>query len=98
MLRGDLAVAGIPYLDEAGCVFDFHAIRGLFVTALIEAGVNIKTVQKLARHSSAALTLDRYAWVQGLNLAAAVELLPPPPKPTPEQLARISHQRWKPDA
>jgi integrase len=84
MLRGDLAVAGIPYLDDAGCVFDFHAIRGLFVTALIEAGVNIKTVQKLARHSSEALTLDRYARVQGLNLAAAVEQLPRLPKPAPE--------------
>jgi len=81
MLRLVLAAAGIAYLDDAGCVFDFHAIRGLFVTALIDAGVGIKTVQKLARHSTAALTLERYARVQAANLVAAVESLPPLPQP-----------------
>jgi len=59
------------------------------VAALIETGVNMKRVQKLARHSWAALTLDRYARVQGLNLAAAVEQLPTLPMPAPEQPAGV---------
>jgi hypothetical protein len=39
----------------------FHMLRHFFVTALISKGVNIKVVQTLAGHHSAAFTLDQYA-------------------------------------
>lgn len=60
MLRRDLEAAGIPYTTEAGTV-DFHALRGSYVTHLIQSGADIKTVQMLARHSTPSLTLSRYA-------------------------------------
>jgi integrase len=49
MLRLDLAEAGIPYRDEAGRVFDFHATRGQFISELARQGVHPKTAQVLAR-------------------------------------------------
>jgi integrase len=38
----------------------WHSLRKAFVTQLIRSGADVKTVQRLARHSSAALTLDVY--------------------------------------
>src|SRR5205085_863821 len=40
MLRVDLETAGIPYRDDAGRVFDFHATRGQFITRLAKSGVH----------------------------------------------------------
>ena len=39
----------------------FHMLRHLFVTALIQSGVNAKVAQTLAGHHSASFTLDQYA-------------------------------------
>jgi len=76
MLRFDLKRAGIRYRDQAGRVFDFHALRGQFVSNLIRAGVPAKTVQVLARHSTASLTLERYARVLQADLWDATRTLP----------------------
>lgn len=75
MLRLDLEAAGIPHTTDAG-VIDFHALRGSFITLLIAAGHDPKTVQSLARHKQIALTMDIYARVVGANTAAALVSLP----------------------
>jgi integrase len=76
ILREDLAAAGIAYLDEAGRVYDFHALRHQFITDLAAAGVHPKDAQALARHSTITLTMDRYTHVRHANLQAALDKLP----------------------
>lgn len=76
MLRVDLAEAGIPYEDEAGHVFDFHAIRHFYITELVRSGVYPKLAQSLARHSTITLTMDRYAHVEASECRQALFGLP----------------------
>lgn len=59
-LREDLALAEIPFADDEGRVFDFHSFRVQFVSSLVRAGVDPRTVQRLARHSTPNLTLGVY--------------------------------------
>ena len=75
MLRADLKAAGIPATTDDG-VIDFHSLRHSYVTWLIANGANVKVVQLLARHSTASLTLDRYAHASLDDRAAAVDSLP----------------------
>jgi integrase len=75
MLRVDLEAAGIPYETKDG-VCDFHSLRAVYVTELAEAGVDIKSLQTLARHSTPVLTMNVYAKARKPALAAAVEKLP----------------------
>ena len=42
MVRVDLKAAGIPFADADGRVFDFHAMRGQFISNLEAAGVTLK--------------------------------------------------------
>lgn len=63
-LRKDQQDAGIPYRDEQGHYRDFHSLRSLYVTRLLNAGVPIHDVQRLARHSTPVLTLAVYAKTQ----------------------------------
>ena len=72
MVRGDLAEAGLPYADGLGRDFDFHALRGQFVTGLARAGVHPAEAQKLARHSDVRLTMNRYTRTTHREMAAAV--------------------------
>jgi integrase len=76
LVRHDLAAAGIPYVDEDGAVFDFHALRGQFITMLAKNGVHPKVAQFLARHSSIGLTMDHYTDASVLDLAGALDALP----------------------
>src|SRR5215472_13523565 len=76
MVRADLETVGIPYHDEGGRVFDFHALRHQFISSLEAAGVHPKVAQILARHSSITLTMDRYTHLGLLNQTAALEMLP----------------------
>jgi integrase len=78
MLRADLAAAGIPYLDARGRRFDFHSLRGQFVTALARAGVQLQHAQKLARHSTPALTANHYTRLELTELATEIERIPAP--------------------
>ncbi len=64
------------YRDESGRVADFHAFRHTFISNLVAAGVHPKTAQKLARHSTITLTMDRYTHVANEALNLAVKLLP----------------------
>ena len=76
MLRSDLKAAGIDYTDEAGRVFDFHALRHQFISSLAAAGVHPKVAQQLARHSTITLTMDRYTHVALAEVAGALDRLP----------------------
>jgi hypothetical protein len=78
MLRADLADAGIPYIVEGpdGPLHaDFHALRHSYITALGRNGVDLRTAQELAGHSSPVLTA-RYMHVRLHDLAGSVKKLP----------------------
>ena len=47
-------------LDSESKRIDFHALRHTCGTWLAQAGVDIKTVQSIMRHSTIVLTMDRY--------------------------------------
>jgi integrase len=64
------------YRDDAGRVADFHALRHTFISNLASGGVHPKTAQRLARHSTITLTMDRYTHLRRDDLAAALDVLP----------------------
>lgn len=72
MLQKDLAEAGIPFKDH-GKVFDFHALRGQFITGLARAGTPLQLAQKLARHSDPKLTSTVYTQWEEEEMRKAVE-------------------------
>jgi integrase len=81
MIRLDLAAAGIPYVDDAGRVYDFHSIRHQFISDLAAAGVHPKAAQELARHSTITLTMNHYTHLGIRDRAAALDRLPPMDRP-----------------
>lgn len=76
MLRIDLEAADIPYRDESGRVFDFHALRSQFITGLARARVSLIEAQKLARHSTPNLTVQHYTHLELEELGEAADKLP----------------------
>jgi integrase len=58
MLKYDLARAGITAADPAGRVVDMHSLRHGFITMLAKAGIPLKTLMSLTRHSDPQLTLN----------------------------------------
>lgn len=56
---------------------DFHALRHTYLSRLGRSGVSAKVMQMLARHSTVELTIGRYTHAKMLDLAGAVEKLPP---------------------
>ena len=68
----------LVYRDRRGFYADFHSLRHTFITRLVQAGVMPKDAKELARHSTIALTIDRYAHVTQKDLAAAVAKLSGP--------------------
>jgi integrase len=78
MLRIDLEAAGIPYAVEGpdGPLYaDFHALRHSYLTLGGRAGIDLRTLQELAGHSTPTLTA-RYSHRRLYDLAGAVEKLP----------------------
>jgi integrase len=78
MLRIDLDAAGIPYAVEGpdGPLYaDFHSLRHSYLTLLGRGGVDLRTAQELAGHSTPILTA-RYSHRRLYDLAGAVEKLP----------------------
>lgn len=84
LLEADLAVAGVPYKVEVHgqpIYFDFHSLRHWFVSwAANSPGISPKTLQVLARHSTAQLTIDVYAKAQTREIQATIASLPDPSK------------------
>lgn len=52
--------------------FHFHMLRHSFITNLVENGVNVKTVQELARHSNINTTMSVYTHIQEEQKKAAI--------------------------
>lgn len=77
LLKVDLAAAGIPYVDAAGDYADCHALRHTFITRLGRAGIPVKAMQVLARHSDPRLTIGRYAHASDSDLRAGAESAAP---------------------
>src|SRR5262249_29771638 len=78
MMRVDLEAAGIPYEVEGpdGPLYaDFHALRHTYLTLGGRAGIDLRTLQELAGHSTPNLTA-RYSHRRLHDLAGAVEKLP----------------------
>ena len=67
-----LKKAGIPVTTKAGWL-DFHVLRVAYINMLIEAGVDPKTLQALARHSTLELTMNVYARTVDDKLRQGVE-------------------------
>ena len=63
---------------EAIISADVHSLRVTYGTELVEAGVDIRAVQRLMRHKSATVTMQFYARVRQANLRPAVESVPLP--------------------
>ena len=63
-------------IDDAGFVFDFHALRHTFITNLVRSGVHPKVAQRLARHSTITLTMDRYSHVDDDEQRSGLSKLP----------------------
>jgi len=59
-----------PYRDDAGKVFDFHALRHTFIANVGRSGVPFRTQQELARHSTPVLTSGSAHWFKQDKLAA----------------------------
>jgi integrase len=70
--RCDLELAGIPYVDDRGRVFDFHALRNTFCTLLQANGVPLREAMELMRHSDQKLTTKIYTDAGHLPLRASV--------------------------
>mgnify|MGYP001028752513 CR=1 FL=1 len=66
----------LQYEDSSGRVADFHATRHTYVSAIVAGGASVKTAQKLARHSTPALTIGRYSHARLHDLTGALEALP----------------------
>ena len=86
MLRTDLKAAGIEWKNDEGQRIDFLALRTTLVTQLVRAGVTLATAQRLARHSTPALTAKNYTRLELSDLAGSVAILTAPSS-SPETLA-----------
>lgn len=78
MLRADLEAVGIPYAVEGpdGPEYaDFHALRHSFLTMGGRSGIDLRTLQELAGHSTPTLTA-RYMHVRLRDAAGAVDKMP----------------------
>lgn len=62
--------------NAAGEVFDFHATRHTYISAIVAGKPSVKTAQELARHSSPVLTIGRYSHARLHDLTAALDALP----------------------
>ncbi len=73
MLRADLKAAEIEHRDADGRVLDLHSLRHTYITRLVASRATVKEAQRLARHSTATLTIDRYAHVEQSAVRLALE-------------------------
>jgi site-specific recombinase XerD len=80
----------LAYVSASGEVFDFYAQRGQMLTALEQAGVSLKTLQALARHSRVETTLKHYTRKPRLaDTRAALDALPELPPNRTEMPADV---------
>ena len=70
--RKDLAAADIPFENARGERADFHALRKTYGTMLTLAGVGLRTVMELMRHSDMRLTAKTYTDANMLPVSDAM--------------------------
>jgi len=76
----------LTYVNADGEVYDFYAQRGQMITTLEQAGVSLKTLQTLGRHSRVETTMTHYARKPKLaDTRAALDPLPSLPTSSPEK-------------
>lgn len=66
----------LVYRDDAGHVLDFQAFRHTDISRLAQGGVHPSVAQRLARHSTITLTMDRYTHTLRGDLWRALDALP----------------------
>ncbi len=71
-LKCDLVKAGISATTDSGKA-SWHSLRKCFVNAVVRSGADLKTVMELARHSTAALSMEVYASTDAARLRQAAE-------------------------
>ena len=78
MLKADLRKAGIPYRIDPfhGKVADFHSLRHTCGSWVAAAGVHPKVIQRIMRHSTITLTMDRYTHAFKSDEINALDKLP----------------------
>jgi integrase len=76
ILKRDLQLAGIPYKDAYGRVFDAHSLRHTTASFLGKGKVTPRLAQGFMRHSDIKLTLQTYADPSLLDEAEALAALP----------------------
>ena len=77
--RADLALAGIPDVDEQGYFVVFHGLRVTASTRFASHEVTQRASQALMRHRDPRLTAGTYTDERLLPLAAELEKVPPIP-------------------
>jgi integrase len=90
MLKADLADAGIPYVDDSGRHFDFHALRHETGSLLAASGVHPKVAQAIMRHADINLTMSRYTHVFRGQESEAVAKLPDLSLPSREKQKAVA--------
>src|SRR5262249_17171366 len=93
VLRRDLAAANVPYCLptlEGPRFADFHSLRHSYLSALAAAGVGVKELQELARHSDPRLTLCIYTHTRADSLGASVARLQLPGSAERNPLGKLS--------
>jgi len=75
---------------DADRYFDFHSLRGQFISAMENAGVSLKALQALARHSRVETTLKHYARVQLADVRSALDSLPGLPEGNRPEMLRAT--------
>jgi hypothetical protein len=81
MLKSDLTRADIAPVDASGRVVDLNALRHGYISTLARAGVPVKTLVTLARHSDPKLTLNVYSHPTVFH-TADLDALPDLTRPT----------------
>jgi integrase len=66
----------LRYQSSHDEIWDFHAFRHGFISAVVQSGASVKVAQELARHASPMLTIGRYVHARLQDLRGAVEALP----------------------
>ncbi len=90
MLRKDAEAARVPTTDDTGRRLDFHSLRHTTGTLLAASGAHPKVIQRLMRHGSIELTMDRYTKAFRSDEAAAVANLPDFTTPAESQQAQAT--------
>ncbi len=78
------------YCDADGRFYDFHSLRGQFISTMENAGVCLKTLQARARHSRVETTLKHYVWVQLADVRSALDSLPGLPQGNSSEMLRAT--------